>query len=160
MSGGARWDQRVARKPPNGKSKPALLHSAAGIAVFMALVGLGSPQPIGAQTFDEASSRALREIIDNRWAKDALQRVLEQNAPAGVVSAAPATLTPQPTAEAAIERRLQAVRESEERRRKSGATLAVYASNPGDTVLADDRRLQLPSGAAASSEITVGMRRG
>jgi outer membrane autotransporter protein len=155
MSREGHSDRRVARKQPKGTSRCTLPQAAVALAVSMALAGLESP--VRAQTFDEAATRALKIISDNRLATGPLANVLNNNMNAGVVSAAPATVTSQTTAEAAIERRLQAVRESEERRRKSGATPAMYASTPGDTVQADERRLQLPGGTATSSELTVGM---
>jgi outer membrane autotransporter protein len=159
MSGEAHGDRRGAHTQRKGTSRSTLLHSAVALAVSMTLTGPGLPQPVRAQTFDEAYRRTLLEIIRNDWERGPLER-FGGNMAQGVVSAAPATVTPQPTAEAAIERRLQAVRESEERRRKTGATPAMYASNPGDTVQADDRRLQLPAGTAASSEATFSLARG
>jgi outer membrane autotransporter protein len=159
MSGEAHGDRRVARTQQMGTSRRTLLHSAVAFAVSMTLTGLGLPQTVRAQTFDEAYGRTLLEIVSNNWGTGPLE-TRNGNMAQGVVSAAPASVTPQPSAEAAIERRLQAVRESEERRRKSGATSAMYASNPGDFVLADDRRLQLPAGTAAGSEITIGMANG
>jgi outer membrane autotransporter protein len=162
MSSEAHADRRRARKQRTGTSRSTFAHSAVALAVSMALALLGWPQPVRAQTFDEAATRALREILTaepNGHGTGPLAR-FNGNAAQSAFSAAPATGTPQPTAEAAIERRLQAVRESEERRRNSSAAPTMYASNPGDTVLAEDRRLQLPAGTAASSEVTVGMAHG
>ena len=159
MSDEAHGDRRVARKQRTGTPRSTCSHSAVALAVSTALALLGWPQPTPAQTFDEAATRALREILEDSHGTGPLAR-FNGNAAQSAFSAAPATGTPQPTAEAAIERRLQAVRESEERRRKSNAAPTMYASNPGDTLLADDRRLQLPAGTAASSEIALGMAHG
>jgi outer membrane autotransporter protein len=57
----------------------------------------------------------------------------------------------------AIERRLQAVRESEERRRESGLTSAIPASYGGDLVQA---QLQLPPAGGATPEIVVSQAQG
>ena len=160
MSREAHADRRRAHQQRTGTSRSTFVHSAVALAVSMPLALAGWPQPVPAQTFDEAATRALREILTsdegNGHGTGPLAR-FNGNAAASVFSATPATGTPQTTAEAAIERRLQAVRESEERRRKSSAAPTMYASNPGDTAQADDRRLQLPAGTAAGSEITVGM---
>jgi uncharacterized protein with beta-barrel porin domain len=55
---------------------------------------------------------------------------------------------------------LQAVRESEERRREAGAPRAIYASYPRGTVVADNGQLQLPPAGGASPEIVVGPAQG
>ena len=163
MSSEAHPDRCLARKQRTGASRSTFVYSAAALAVSMALALLEWPQSVRAQTFDEATTRALRKILlDDQGNSHATGPLAEfnGNAAQGSVSAAPATVTPQPAVEAAIERRLQAVRESEERRRKSGAAPAMYASDPGNTAMADDRRLQLPAGSMAGSEITVGMAHG
>jgi uncharacterized protein YhjY with autotransporter beta-barrel domain len=174
MSGEAHRDRRVTWKRPKSKGRAldvayrgrlwsTHLHSAASLGVFMALVGLSSPQPVRGQTFDEASSQTLQEIIDNNWIKpgSALERLVsEGNTPAGMVSAAPAAVSPQATAGPTIERRLQAVRESEERRREAGVTRAIPASYPRDVILADNRQLQLPPTGGASPEIVAGPAQG
>jgi outer membrane autotransporter protein len=157
MSGEAQRARRVTCTQRKITSRSAVLQSAVALAVSAALAGLGLPLPVRADTFEEASTRVLEEILfRKKWGTGPLAS-RNGNMGQGVVSAAPATTIQQPTSEAAIERRLQAVRESEERRRKSGAMPLMYAVNPSQTVQADDRRLQLPAGTAASSEITVGM---
>jgi uncharacterized protein YhjY with autotransporter beta-barrel domain len=159
MSGEAHRN-RPARTRPKSGSESLRPPVAAALAAFVIFVALGSPQPVRAQTFEEASFGALEVIRNNLWAKDALKTILNGNMPSGVVSAAPATTTQQAGAGSAIERRLQTVRESEERRRESGATQAVYASYLGDVPEKDDRRLHLPRPGGASTEILVGPAQG
>ena len=74
-----------------------------------------------------------------------------------MVSATPATVSPQGTGGPAIERRLQAVRESEERRREAGLTRAIPASYGGDLVQA---QLKLPPAGGATPEIVIGQAQG
>jgi outer membrane autotransporter protein len=121
-----------------------------------------SPPPVSAETFDEAATRALLEILNNNWDTGALANATSGNMPSGVVSAAPAATTTQTqtNAGAAVERRLQAVRESEERRRKRSATPAIYASGLHEAVLRDDQRLLLPPAGGASPNIVVGLGQG
>jgi outer membrane lipase/esterase len=89
-----------------------------------------------------------------------LEAVLVENAPTGAVSAAPAAVSPQGTAGPSIERRLQAVRESEERRREADSGRIMYASYQRESVLAQDGQLQLPPAGGASPEIVVGPAQG
>jgi hypothetical protein len=143
-----------------------------------ALVALALPQAAPAQTFDQASNEALREIVfDNFdgscvpdltpdcWVTPGsdlfrLADILKDNAPAGVVSAAPAAASPQAAGAPAIERRLQAVRESEERRREAASGPIMSASYRRDGVLAYNGRTQLPPVGGASPEIVVGPAQG
>ena len=62
-----------------------------------------------------------------------------------------------PGPDLAIERRLQAVRESEERRREAGLTRAIPASYGGDLVQA---QLQLPPAGGATPEIVISQAQG
>ena len=136
------------------------------------LVALGLPQAAVAQTFEEASFRTLDQITSTLETSAACRAPpspdcwitpgsnienLVNNAPAGVVSAAPATVSPQGRAGMAIERRLQAVRESEERRREAGLTRAIPASYSGDLVQA---QLQLPPAGGATPEIVISQAQG
>jgi uncharacterized protein YhjY with autotransporter beta-barrel domain len=167
-------------RPPCRFALPCLGWPATVFAAT-ALVALGLPQSAPAQTFDQASKEALDEIVFGNFANACspdlpeptppcwvtpgsdlfrLADILEDNAPAGVVSAAPAAASPQAAAGPTIERRLQAVRESEERRREAGATRAIYASYPRNVVLAQNGQLQLPPEGGARPEIVVGPARG
>jgi outer membrane autotransporter protein len=157
------WDDRhckAARSPkqPNGNAGSAYRLVAAALAALLALLAPGSPPPARGETFEVASLRALREISSNGWGTGPLAD-FNENFPAGVVSAAPATTTQQAGGASAIERRLQTVRESEERRRSSGVAPAMYASYLSDATQTDDR-LQLPRLGGAGSEIVVGLTHG
>jgi uncharacterized protein YhjY with autotransporter beta-barrel domain len=129
-----------------------------------ALVALALPQAPVAQTFDEASLPVLFNIcldVNNESAPDVgpkLVALCNGNVPAGVVSAAPATVSAQGTGGPAIERRLQAVRESEERRREAGLIQTIPASYADDHVLA--AQLQLPPAGGATPEIVISQTRG
>lgn len=160
---------RTAIGMPGGKerARSALpwLTALVGMLAAPALVALGLPHAAAAQTFDDASFRALFEIDNNFgtncepdftaacWVTPGtnLATFLRNNQPAGVVSAAPATVSPQAGTGTAIERRLQAVRESEERRREAGLTRVIPASY-ADMVQA---QLQLPPAGGATPEIVV-----
>ena len=155
MSNDAHWKALGCRRQLNDSAGSARPLAAAALGACVALLALGSPEPALGQTFEEAFFRALRHITDFKLGTGPLEQ-LNNNAPAGVVSAAPATTTQQAGAESAIERRLQTVRESEERRRRSGTTQATYASYLGDAIQTDDRRLQLPRPGGAGAEIAVG----
>jgi hypothetical protein len=188
MSGKAHQSQRVKRKQRKSEGRGAAADGAARdtpwprsalpcwlVGLFAATAIASSlPQPAPAQTFDEASERSLFEINDNFgefcgvprragcWVRPGsdLDRLLTNNTPAGVLSAAPTTVAPQAAAGPSIERRLQAVRESDERRREAGAARAIYASYPRDAVLADNGQFQLPPAGGASPEIVVGPAQG
>jgi uncharacterized protein YhjY with autotransporter beta-barrel domain len=144
-----------------------------------ALVALALPQPAVSQTFDQTSFDALDEIIVNRvtaclpqpqgqpgcWITpgsplDTLAFNLSQNQPTGVVSAVPAAVSPQAGPGMAIERRLQAVRESEERRRAAGPIRAIPAAYEDDTILAVDDQVQIPPAGAATPEIVISQTQG
>jgi outer membrane autotransporter protein len=159
MLGEARRNRLPARTRPKSASDSPRPLVAVALA-FGILVALGSPQPVPAQTFQEASFGALEEIGAKGWAEGLLKKILDGNTPSGVVSAAPSTTTQQAGTGAAIERRLQTVRESEERRRESGAGRAIYASYLGEASEKDDRRLHLPRPGGASTEILVGPAQG
>jgi uncharacterized protein YhjY with autotransporter beta-barrel domain len=133
-----------------------------GLVAATALVALDLPQAAPAQTFDEASSRALLQICGISPPGTSLaipgsnlEQRCQGNITGSVVSAAPAAVSPQAAAGPTIERRLQAVRESEERRREAGATRAIYASYPSDADLAQNGQLQLPPVGGAAPEIVV-----
>ena len=149
--------------------RPALasLTAAVGLLAALILVALGAPQPGAAQTFDEASFRVLDQIcnseppsLEDQGVGSNLITRCRSNTPGGAVSAAPAAVSPQAAAGPTIERRLQAVRESEERRREAGATRAIYASYPRDADLAQNGQLQLPPAGGAGPDIVVGPARG
>jgi uncharacterized protein YhjY with autotransporter beta-barrel domain len=142
-----------------GKLSSAKMAMLVAMFAASALIAAGLPRPAPAQTFDEASFRTLQGICGGNLEEEGvgpnLTAFCQGNTPAGAISAAPAAVSPQVSAGPMIERRLQAVRESEERRREAGAIRAVYASYSGDTVLADTDQLQLPSGGGADPEIVV-----
>jgi uncharacterized protein YhjY with autotransporter beta-barrel domain len=177
MSGNAHQDHRATGAHPNDKRRKAAVAEASGgkswfsspylvtvVGMFSvpALIALGLPRPAPAQTFDEASSTALLEICGISTGQP-IQAPEESNLflrctgniTGSVVSAAPATVSPQAAAGPTIERRLQAMRESEERRREAGATRTIYASYPRDADLAQNGQLQLPPVGGASPEIVV-----
>jgi uncharacterized protein YhjY with autotransporter beta-barrel domain len=137
--------------------------SRVGILAALALLALGLPQAAVAQTFDEASLVVLNEICSAIGGGATgfgpnLVALCGGNAPTGVVSAAPATVSPQAGGGMAIERRLQAVRESEERRREAGLIQAIPASYADDHVLA--AQVQLPPAGGATPEIVISQARG
>jgi uncharacterized protein YhjY with autotransporter beta-barrel domain len=143
-----------------------------GMAAAVSLSAVGLLQPAAAQTFENVSSEVLRQIVQNFQTPDVCEPeptpacwvtpgsdlfdLFSRNAPAGVVSAAPAAVSPQAAGRPTVERRLQAVRESEERRREAGFARAIYASYSRDAVLAENGQLQLPPAGGASPEIVVG----
>jgi hypothetical protein len=145
MSGEAHQHRRVLRQQPKGRGENiaggrprcrfVLSSLPLRLVAAIALVALGLPQPAPAETFDQASFRVLAQICaseppsleDQKVGLNLITRC-RSNTPAGAVSAAPAAVSPQASAGPTIERRLQAVRESEERRREAGATRAIYAS--------------------------------
>jgi outer membrane autotransporter protein len=151
--------QRARRKRSNGERGGATLAA-------LTLVTLGLPQAAVAQTFDEASLPVLVQICSDVGGGTAtgvgpnLVALCGGNAPTGVISAAPAVVSPQAAAGPAIERRLQAVRESEERRREAGLTRAIPASYGGDLVLAANGQVQLPPAGGATPEIVIGEAQG
>ena len=142
---------------------------ASGVAAAVAtvaLVALELMQPAQGQTFDRASFAALNQIC----AIAAEQFPLESgdielgetldflcfgNAAGGVISAVPATASPQAPAGTSIERRQQAVRESEERRREISSLQTMPASYPREAVLAQNGQLQLPPTGGGSPDIVV-----
>jgi uncharacterized protein YhjY with autotransporter beta-barrel domain len=147
----------------------------------LALVLLRLPQATVAQTFDEAFFLTLAEIGSNFVSLDGcdfrpkgqpgcwitpgsnLARLAEEvgsNAPTGVVSAAPAAVSPQAPAGPTIERRLQAVRESEERRREAGLMIAVPAVYAHERILVALGQLQLPPAGGATPEIVISQAQG
>ena len=137
--------------------------------VTPALLSLESMQPALAQTFDEASIEALRQICQGAAGEfpptitvtsEALQFLCFRNAPQGVLSASPAAVSPQAAGGETIERRLQAVRESEERRREAASGRIMYASYPREGVLAENSQLQLPPTGGDSPEIVIGPAQG
>jgi hypothetical protein len=148
------------------------------VLALATVAALRMPQPASAQTFEDASFSALTHIVFGNFANSCvpeltpecwvtpgsdlfrLADILKDNAPAGVVSAAPAAVSPQAAGGQAIERRLQAVRESEERRREAASGRILYASYPREGVLADNGQLQLPPAGGASPEILVGPAQG
>ena len=179
MSGEAHQHRRVTRKQPRSKGQCATARRAAErkpwsrtavsclgrlVKVFAAcaLIAWGMPQPAVAETFDDAVFRALQEIAEEMFKKRS-DRISTSSA-GGTLrrgrSAAPAAAAPQAAAGPTIERRLQAVRRSEERRREVGATRAIYASYPRDAVLAENGQLQLPPAGGAGPEIVVGPAQG
>jgi uncharacterized protein YhjY with autotransporter beta-barrel domain len=161
----------IRRRDPRRRACSALTWLI-GVLAAPSLVVLGLAQVAPAQTFDEASFAALSAIdlnfeescVDppssNCWVTPGsnLAIFLQDNAPAGVVSAAPATVSPQAGGGMAIERRLQAVRESEERRRETGLIQAIPASYADDRVLA--AQVQLPPAGGATPEIVISQTRG
>lgn len=159
-------------------SAPGFVRALAGTS--SALLALGLSQSAVAQTFDQASLTALQEIRGNLLESNqspcegmqiddslpcwltpgTLATFLSGNEPAGAVSAVPATVSPQAGGGMAIERRLQAVRESEERRREARLTTAIPASYGSDPVLAANGQLQLPPAGGATPEIVISQARG
>lgn len=142
-----------------------------------ALALFGPSQPAVAQTFDQAMSDALLDIFQNFaevcdfdqpgcWITPGsnlfilLDDQLSGNEPSGGVSAQPATASPQAAAGMAIERRLQAVRESEEPKREAGLIQAIPAAYTGDQILAANGQLQLPPAGGATPEIVIGEAQG
>jgi hypothetical protein len=83
--------------------------SRVGILAALALLALGLPQAAVAQTFDEASLVVLNEICsaigggNTTGVGPNLVALCGGNAPTGVVSAAPATVSPQAGGGMAIE---------------------------------------------------------
>jgi uncharacterized protein YhjY with autotransporter beta-barrel domain len=180
MSGNADRSQRLRRKQYEAAAstyRSAHLYLPRVVKAFVALLALGLAQPVAPQTFDQASIAALREIVFDNFANSCvpdppeptmacwvtpgsdlfrLADILRENAPAGVISAAPAAASPQAAGGQVIERRLQAVRESEERRREAGSGRIVYAVYQREGVLAQDGQAQLPPAGGASPEIILG----
>ena len=131
----------------------------------LALIALAPPTAAVAQTFDETSLAVLVQICSDLnggviEVGPNLDALCNNNAPTGGVSAAPATVSPQAAAGPAIERRLQAVRESEERRRDVGLARAIPAAYTRDHALAVDGELQLPPAGGATPEIVIGQAQG
>jgi hypothetical protein len=176
MVGEAHQARRVKGEQSNGENGSAIAGRAAfksssahqnlaaliRIVAAVALAASGPPQSASAQTFDEASTRALNELcVENEitgfpeLGPNLQQRCNDRgNASSGVLSPVPATASRQP-AGPAIERRLQTVRESEERRREAGATRAIYASYRSDAALAANVQLQLPPAGGATPDVVV-----
>ncbi len=188
MSGEVHADRTVPREQSNGElgnaaiGTEAKLRSLASLVSLFsvpALVAIGLPQATAAQPFDEASFNTLDAIRLNFlgpcnskpsgqagcWITpgsnlDRLAFQLSQNMPAGVVSAAPAAVTPQAEGGLAVERRLQAVRVSKVRSREPGPVRAIRASYTGDQLVADKGQLQLPPAAGATPEIVISQAQG
>jgi uncharacterized protein YhjY with autotransporter beta-barrel domain len=152
------WPNREAAAPNQA------LTSAVGALVAPPLVALGLAHAASAQTFDEASLAVLFDIcldVNNQTGIEvgpSLFALCNGNVPAGVVSAAPAAVSPQAGGGMAIERRLQAVRESEERRRDAGLGQVVPASYADDRVMT--AQMQLPPAGGATPEIVISEARG
>jgi hypothetical protein len=142
-----------------------------------ATITCGLMHAAAGQTFDEAFSRALTVDAVNNFGEfcfsdlpgcwiipgsdlEALAEELASNVATGALSATPATASPQAAAGPAIERRLQAVRESEERRREAGLTGVIPASYTGDQVLAANDQVQIPPAGSATPEIVITEARG
>ena len=136
--------------------------AAPGLFAALALVVFGLPRPAPAQTFSEASLAALLDVCGlsptpaNVTRGPKLQSLCDQNqnVPSGQVSAAPATGQAAAEVGPAIERRLQAVRESKERPLELGSVEAIPASYPVD-LAANNGELQLPPAGGARPEIVV-----
>jgi hypothetical protein len=190
MSGDTRRDQEATPMRPNGESGnaaigmsnprvPSRFAQPSLASLLGAVVVFGLPQVAVAQTFDDAISEALNGIQLNFsdtcqinepgcWITPGsdLAGLLSEglnpdnNAVAGAVSAAPATVSPGASAAPAIERRLQAVRESEEERREAGLTRVIRASYEGNLVLGANGQLQLPPAGGATPEFVISQARG
>jgi hypothetical protein len=176
MAGNEHQERRTPDRRSNGnrgsagpgkqsfRSGPAFRAPTVGALAALALLIPGSPNPAAAQTFDQAVFPALQEICEGNLEAEGvgpnLTAFCQGNTPSGAVSAAPAGASPQASAGPAIERRLQAVRESEEYRREAASTRAIYAAYPRDIDLAQNGELRLPPAGGASPEVVVGPARG
>jgi uncharacterized protein YhjY with autotransporter beta-barrel domain len=131
--------------------------TAPGLFAIPAIVVFGLSHPVPAQPFDALAflqDVCFRNVTFGSNLKQLCQHSIE-NTPSGGVSAAPATGQAAAGVGPAIERRLQAVRESKELMKEAGATEVMYASYPGEAVLADNGQLQLPPAGGAPSESVV-----
>jgi uncharacterized protein YhjY with autotransporter beta-barrel domain len=162
--------RRVACSSANNQSSwSAGLSKQAADAVFalVALMALVQPQTVLAQPFDQAWFGALEDLCEfvnvgggQVELGPTLNFLCNQNAATSVLSAAPATISPDAASGGGIERRLQSVRESEEERREASAARIVPAAYLDEHILASSGRLQLPPAGGGGPEIVVGPAQG